>query len=186
VNPKIALAGAVIAGAISAVCAIYNYVGSSQHDQNVIALEKKIALLENEFSAESERIRQMLAGIANSPEQAPAAVEGPQAAISPDRAALLGEAYKRGILPPQQRGLYEEGLRRGLFKAPGMFDDLIPDTELKKAQRALDAERSYAPMLWPYALSAFIVLITSILPWFWYFLLQRIRELSTAIRGGDM
>ena len=38
--------------------------------------------------------------------------------LSPrDRGALLGEAYKRGVLPPQQRGLYEEGLRRGLFKA---------------------------------------------------------------------
>ena len=36
-----------------------------------------------------------------------------------DRAALLGEAYKRGILPPQQRGLYEEGVRRGLFKEAG-------------------------------------------------------------------
>ena len=35
-----------------------------------------------------------------------------------DRGALLGEAYRRGILPPEQRGLYEEGLRRGLFKAP--------------------------------------------------------------------
>ncbi len=35
-----------------------------------------------------------------------------------DRGALLGEAYRRGILPPQQRSLYEEGMRRGLFKAP--------------------------------------------------------------------
>ena len=43
----------------------------------------------------------------------------PVTEAAPDRGALLGEAYKRGILPPHQRDLYEEGLKRGLFKAPG-------------------------------------------------------------------
>jgi len=37
----------------------------------------------------------------------------------PDRASILGEAYKRGLLPPEQRGVYEEGLRRGLIKPQG-------------------------------------------------------------------
>lgn len=37
------------------------------------------------------------------------------APASPDP-GLLGEAYRRGILPPQQRGMYEEALKRGLLK----------------------------------------------------------------------
>ena len=40
---------------------------------------------------------------------------------SPDtqgRLELLGEAYKRGLLPPDRARLYEEGQKRGLFKAP--------------------------------------------------------------------
>jgi hypothetical protein len=33
---------------------------------------------------------------------------------APDRAALLAEAYKRNLLPADQRGMYEEAIKRGL------------------------------------------------------------------------
>ncbi|MGF7213101.1 hypothetical protein GGE65_007737 [Skermanella aerolata] len=35
--------------------------------------------------------------------------------MAQDRAALLAEAYRRDILPPNQKALYEEALRRGLL-----------------------------------------------------------------------
>jgi hypothetical protein len=35
-----------------------------------------------------------------------------------DRAALLGEAYKRGLLPPDMKAAYEEAQKRGLVQAP--------------------------------------------------------------------
>jgi hypothetical protein len=54
--------------------------------------------------------------------------------------------------------------------------------ELEDAQKAVDAERYQNPIEWPYVLSA-VILITSMLPWCWYFLIRRIRELSDAIRG---
>ena len=36
----------------------------------------------------------------------------------PSKIDLLGEAYRRGILPPDKVRLFEEGQKRGLFKAP--------------------------------------------------------------------
>jgi hypothetical protein len=42
-----------------------------------------------------------------------------------DRAALLGEAYKRGILPPDLKSAYEEAQKRGLLKdAPMSWGDV--------------------------------------------------------------
>ncbi len=41
----------------------------------------------------------------------------PQA--GPDQAAILDQAFKRGLLPPAQRDLYEQGLKRGLIKPQG-------------------------------------------------------------------
>jgi hypothetical protein len=38
--------------------------------------------------------------------------------MSNDRAALLAEAYSRGILPPAQKAAYEEAISRGLVSAP--------------------------------------------------------------------
>jgi hypothetical protein len=178
VNPKIALAGAAVAGAISAVCAIYNYVGGSQHEQNVIALKRKIALLDNEYSAKELILvingREVAVGdkfLDLTPEQQNATVDHIAKSIGtvvPPKT----EPYSGTILP--------------ITKSPEQLnaERIAARAELTKAQRALEAERGYSPMLWPYALSALIILITSILPWLWYFLLQRIRELSAAIRGG--
>jgi hypothetical protein len=38
--------------------------------------------------------------------------------MTEDRAALLAEAYSRGILPPAQKAAYEEAINRGLVSAP--------------------------------------------------------------------
>jgi hypothetical protein len=54
--------------------------------------------------------------------------------------------------------------------------------EIAAKQTAINDERKYYPMELPYLIALGIVLIAA-LPWSWYFLLRRIRELSDAIRG---
>lgn len=38
---------------------------------------------------------------------------------APDHAALLGEAFRRGLLPPDMAGKYQEAIRRGLVQGTG-------------------------------------------------------------------
>jgi hypothetical protein len=40
----------------------------------------------------------------------------------PTREEAMAEAYRRGLMPPQQRAAYEEAQRRGLVKAPSALD----------------------------------------------------------------
>jgi hypothetical protein len=40
----------------------------------------------------------------------------------PTREEAMAEAYRRGLMPPQQRAAYEEAQRRGLVKAPTALD----------------------------------------------------------------
>jgi hypothetical protein len=54
--------------------------------------------------------------------------------------------------------------------------------EMAAKQTAINDEQQYYPMELPYLIALGIVLIAG-LPWSWYFLLRRIRELSDAIRG---
>jgi hypothetical protein len=55
--------------------------------------------------------------------------------------------------------------------------------DLVSAQQNLDREESDGePAPWPYLLAAMIFGL-SLVPWAWYFLLRRIRELAAAIRG---
>jgi phosphoserine phosphatase len=56
-----------------------------------------------------------------------------------DRAAMLAEAYKRGILPPEVKSQYEEAMKRGLVKsaepskfAKSMDDQRKPDSKLDR------------------------------------------------------
>lgn len=52
--------------------------------------------------------------------------------MAEDRAALLAEAYRRGILPTEQKAAYEEALRRGLIDGPKPEAPAAP-TETKPA-----------------------------------------------------
>jgi hypothetical protein len=54
--------------------------------------------------------------------------------------------------------------------------------EIAAKQTSINDERQYNPMTLPYFVALGIVVITG-LPWSWYFVLRRIRELSDAIRG---
>jgi hypothetical protein len=54
--------------------------------------------------------------------------------------------------------------------------------EMAVKETALYNEQQYYPMQLPYLIALAIGLIAG-LPWSWYFLLRRIRELSDAIRG---
>ena len=70
--------------------------------------------------------------------------------------------------------------------ARGRRDYRIPlagtQKEIADKEAALNDEQQYHPMELPYLFALAIVLIAG-LPWTWYFLLGRIRELSNAIRG---
>jgi hypothetical protein len=48
--------------------------------------------------------------------------------MTTDRAALLAEAYSRGILPPAQKAAYEEAISRGLVSAPAKDTSLTHET----------------------------------------------------------
>lgn len=50
--------------------------------------------------------------------EAPKGAPQPEASAGQDKATLLKEAYDRGILPPEQKALYEEAKRRGLLTKP--------------------------------------------------------------------
>jgi hypothetical protein len=54
--------------------------------------------------------------------------------------------------------------------------------KISEAQVQIDLERQYHPMELPYFISIGILLASAV-PWAWYFLLRRIRELSDAVRG---
>jgi hypothetical protein len=54
------------------------------------------------------------------------------------REELLAEAYRRGLMPPQQRAAYEEGQRRGIVKgAPKSEAESFTETFWKQAGRTL-------------------------------------------------
>jgi hypothetical protein len=54
--------------------------------------------------------------------------------------------------------------------------------EIAAQQIEINEKQQYYPMELPYLIALAIILIAG-LPWSWYFLLRRIRELSDAIRG---
>jgi hypothetical protein len=54
--------------------------------------------------------------------------------------------------------------------------------DMAEKQNEIDIERQYYPMELPYIIALAIVVIAGI-PWSWYFLLRRIREVSDAILG---
>ena len=66
------------------------------------------------------------------------------------------------------------------------IEDLSHSTSIQKEmalkQNEIYNEQQSHPTKLPYFIALFIVLISGI-PWSWYFLLRRIRELSDAIRG---
>jgi hypothetical protein len=54
--------------------------------------------------------------------------------------------------------------------------------DVANKQNEIDVERQFYSMELPYIIALGIVLITGI-PWSWYFLLRRIREISDAVGG---
>lgn len=55
--------------------------------------------------------------------------------MSDDRGALLAEAYKRGILPPEQKSAYEEAQKRGLVGAASPSPPLVGGGELPSPEQ---------------------------------------------------
>lgn len=61
-----------------------------------------------------------------------------------DRAELLAEAYRRGLLPPEQKAAYEEAQRRGLIgKKPSMVDDFTRPIKQAWGKLADDTKADY-------------------------------------------
>ncbi len=56
--------------------------------------------------------------------------------------------------------------------------------DLSEKQKEIDVEHQYYPMELPYLIALGVVVIAG-LPWSWYFLLRRIREVSDAIVGRE-
>jgi hypothetical protein len=100
---------------------------------------------------------------------------------------------ERAVLDLQAQCVAESEENKAKFPgsprgAPLVCDpkDVLSDVGIQKklgeAQRAVDTENQNRSLKWPYILSVIIVII-SLLPWSWYFLLRRIQELSNAVRG---
>jgi len=136
---KILVAGAAIAAALAAFCAITNHISAARYDQKIASLESTIADLQAKCSAKSEED------------------------------AKSGKAYGHDPLVCDPKKLTYAGLA-GIQK------------DLSEKQKEIDVEQQYYPMVLPY-LIALIVLVIAVLPWSWYFLMRRIREVSDAIRG---
>jgi hypothetical protein len=54
--------------------------------------------------------------------------------------------------------------------------------DLAAAERQLDVEEYRQPREWPFILAVLIAGCSAV-PWIWYFILRRVRELSDAVRG---
>jgi len=69
------------------------------------------------------------------------------------------------------------------LKAAMSTTDLVGiQKELATDEKNLSMEMDGQPREWPYALATFIFGFCAI-PWIWYFILRRIRELGDAVRG---
>lgn len=77
-----------------------------------------------------------------------------------DRAALLAEAYKRGLLPPDMKAAYEEAQKRGLVPRPirvqsadGVIHEFPPGTSMDTVDWVMkhyaDSMKASNPQQWP-------------------------------------
>ena len=109
-------------------------------------------------------------------EQKIAALESTIAALQDRCAAESEENTKSG------KGYAHAPLVCDPKKLSGYAGLVGKQKDVADKQNEINVERQFYPMELPYIIALGIVVITGI-PWSWYFLLRRIREVSDAIRG---
>jgi hypothetical protein len=140
---KFLVAGAAIAAALAAFCAVSNYIDTARHHQKIASLESSIAALQDKCAAESEESAKSGKGWGHAPL----------------------------VCDPKNLSSYTGNPLVGIQR------------DLSKKQKEIAVEQQkYYPMELPYLIALGIVVIAGV-PWAWYFLLRRIREVSDAVLG---
>jgi hypothetical protein len=167
-----AIIGICVAVAIGAATEAYNAKISIEDREAIPGLQARLTTLRDQCLAESRKEQQDVAMKPNvlrdSPWLGDPLVCDPQALAS-------GSEYRTGsrvdsaleVLSPN----YDQAKGHNI------------QTALARTQTALDQHQQSNALVWPYAVSLFVLLITVALPWAWYFLLARVRELGDAVRG---
>lgn len=191
---RTALVGTGLAATIAVACAAYNEVDRIDNKHLEETLEVRVTLLRARCLAEPQKQQQRFN---NDPDQRREPWDGGSLVCDPEVLAKLSDTL------PVESSRFESALadiHHALGgDAPGQVEHSQTQPQftesasigsghgvqasLTEAQLALNHARQRGSAQWPYVLALLVVLITVVLPWTWYFLLRRIRELSNAIRG---